>query len=199
MFTIEPGRLDDAVEAARLIAETDAELFRYSTGGSLEAWIELATHEWRHPKGIYSSTLSQVARARGALQGLLVSYSGRQHLEIDWSFGSSTPHLPPDLVERVRENHRLVAFLFPMIPEDAYYVQNLAVVSSARGSGLGRRLMEMAFAQGGALGCTSCQLDVDSALPAVGFYQKLGLEVLVQTRVRGLLGDRPHYRMVKAL
>ncbi len=60
----------------------------------------------------------------------------------------------------------------------------------------GRRLIERAFGQGRAEGCGDCHLDVDSATPAVGFYEHLGFRVLVKTEVPGIPGVHPHYRMV---
>lgn len=51
---IVPAEADDAPAAARLIAETDAHLFRHYTGGELDLWAEVAECEWRAPCGIYS-------------------------------------------------------------------------------------------------------------------------------------------------
>lgn len=140
--------------------------------------------------------MSHVARLDGQLVGLLVSYSSRQHATIDWSFGSARAHLAPERWGRVAAAHRLVPLLFPSIPEDAYYVQNLATQPSVRGRGLGRRLMELAFDRGRAAGCRSCHLDVDSSTPAVQFYERLGMRVLVKTEVADIPGAHTHFRMV---
>jgi ribosomal protein S18 acetylase RimI-like enzyme len=167
-------------------------------GGSLEAWMELSRHEWQHERGVYSYTMSRVVRSERGLLGLLIAYTAGRHAQIDWSFGCSAPYLPADLVRRNREAHRLVTFLFPAIPADAYYIQNIALDPSAQGMGLGRRLMEEAFAQARAAGCGECHLDVNSAQPAVQFYQHLGMEVLVKTEVPRIPGIACHYRMVKS-
>lgn len=196
---MEPGTPADAAVAAALIARSDPALFSYCMGGSLDAWVELSRHEWQHERGVYSYTMSRVARAESRLLGLLIGYTAGRHAQIDWSFGSSAPYLPAELVRRNREAHRLVAFLFPAIPPDAYYIQNIAVDPSAQGRGLGRRLMEEAFAQARAEGCSECHLDVNSVQLAVQFYQHLGMEILVKTEVPRIPGMACHYRMVKSL
>src|SRR5262249_47514391 len=127
---------------------------------------------------------------------LLMSYSSQQHEMIDWSFGGARTHMAQERWARVAAAHRLVPFLFPSIPEDAYYVQSLATQPSVQGRGLGRRLMELAFDRGRAAGCRSCHLDVDSSTPAVQFYEHLGMRVLVKTEVPDIPRVQTHFRMV---
>lgn len=56
------------------------------------------------------------------------------------------------------------------------YVQDLHVVASERGSGLGRRLLAAAAEQGRAAGCTHLRLSVARGNDgARGFYRRLGL------------------------
>jgi ribosomal protein S18 acetylase RimI-like enzyme len=198
-FVIEPGRPEDAPAAARLIAATDVALFTFCGGGDLGVWVELSEAEWLHERGVYWWRMSHVARLDGRLVGLLVSYSSRQHATIDWSHGGARAHLSPERWGRVAAALRLVPFLFPSIPEDAYYVQNLATLPSVRRRGLGRRLMELAFDRGRAAGCRSCHLDVDGSTAAVQFYKDLGMRVLVRTEVPDIPGVHAHFRMVMDL
>src|SRR5262245_7528861 len=102
---------DDAPVAARLIAETDADLFRHYTGGDLELWVEVAECEWRTQRGIYSHTMSHVIRRAGQVIGLLVAYSARQYAAIDWSLGSSRARLGPDRLSRIDLVRSLASFL----------------------------------------------------------------------------------------
>ncbi len=195
-WVVEPGKPEDGPEAARLIAATDTDLFGYCTGGELRAWVDLAEWEWRAERGIYSFQMSHVVRAEAGLLGLLVGYSSRRQRDMDWSFGCSRPHTDPGLWDRITGAYKLASFLFPVIPDDAYYVQNVVTHSSARGLGLGRRLMDFAFELGRAEGCRSCHLDVDSSTPAVQFYEYLGMRVLVKTEVPSIPRSHSHYRMV---
>jgi ribosomal protein S18 acetylase RimI-like enzyme len=197
-FVIEPGRPEDAAQAARLIAETDRDLFS-SYAGDLAGWVEISAHEWCHERGIYNHKMAGVVRDGPALRGLLIGYPGRGPLEIDWSLGNSAPHVSAALMAQVRRVRRLVHFLFPAIPEDVWYVQNIAVNAECRGGGLGRFLMNVAEERATAAGCVEVHLDVDSSTPAVGFYRRLGYEVLVETRVPSLPAVHTHYRMVKAI
>jgi ribosomal protein S18 acetylase RimI-like enzyme len=198
-FLLQAALPDDAEVAARLIAQTDEELFRYCTGGSLDDWVTLAKFEWGHQRGIYSYTLADVVRSGPELQGLILSYSYSRHLEIDWSLGSSAPNLPPSLLEQLRSTRRTASFLFPAIPEGVWYIQNIAVIPQAQGTGLGRFLMEVIFERARNEGCRECHLDVDSSTPAVHFYRKLGMKILVETRVPDIAAVSTHYRMVKSL
>jgi ribosomal protein S18 acetylase RimI-like enzyme len=195
-FVIEPGQQGDAAAAAWLIAETDVALFTFCGGGDLGMWVELSESEWLPEDGVYSWTMSDVARLDGQPVGLLVSYSSQRHETINWSYAGARAHMPPERWACVAAAHRLVPFLFPFIPEDAYYVQNLATHPSVRGRGLGRKLMELAFDRGRAAGCRSCHLDVDSSVPAVQFYERLGMRVLVKTEVPDIAHVHTHFRMV---
>lgn len=199
MFEFEPGCPGDADIAARMIAETDADLFRYLTGGSLDAWAEIAAHEWRHERGIYSYTMADVVRRGAEILGLIVSYSSRRHDEIDWSRGSSAPFVREELMRHVCEASRVGGFLFPSIPPDAWYLQNIVVVPECRGTGLGRFLMDAVRDRARAAGSRWLHLDVDSSTPAVRFYERLGFETLVESRVPSIPGVHTHYRMVLSL
>jgi ribosomal protein S18 acetylase RimI-like enzyme len=192
---IVPAHPDDAPGAARLIAATDAELFRYYTHGNLDLWVEVAECEWRAERGIYSHTMSHVIRRAGQVVGLLVAYSFRCFTLIDWSLGSSRARLGPDKLSRIDLVRSHASFLFPKLPEDAFYVQNVATHPSVQGAGLGRRLMERAFELGRAEGCRTCHLDVDSSTPAVRFYEHLGMRVAVRTEVPSIPSVHAHYRM----
>jgi ribosomal protein S18 acetylase RimI-like enzyme len=161
--------------------------------------VDLAEWEWRSARGIYSYRMSHVVRSEAGLLGLLISYSAHRYRKIDWSFGSSRPHLDASQWERITGAYKLAAFLFPAIPDDAYYVQNVAIHPATRGQGLGRQLMEFAFELGRSEGCRSCHLDVDSSTPAVQFYERLGMRVLVKTEIPSIRGVQAHYRMVREL
>jgi ribosomal protein S18 acetylase RimI-like enzyme len=198
-FALEPGRPVDAPIAARLVAETDRDLFTFLTGGSLSAWIEISEHEWRHERGIYSYTMADMVRVGATIHGLVVSYLSGRHLEIDWDLGSSAPYVSADLMARIRAVRDVVFSLFPAIPDGVWYVQNIAVAPEAQGKGLGRFLMKAIEARAAEAGCAALHLDVDSSSPAVRFYLRLGFEVLVETRVPSIPGVQAHYRMVRKI
>jgi ribosomal protein S18 acetylase RimI-like enzyme len=193
---IVPAHPDDVPGAARLIAETDADLFRHYTGGDLDLWVEVSECEWRAQQGIYSHTMSHVIRRQGQVVGLLVAYSFRRNAGIDWSLGSSRARLGSARLSRIDLVRSSASFPSPSLPADAFYVQNVVTHPSVQGCGLGRRLMERAFELGRAEGCRTCHFDVDSSTPAVRFYEHLGMRMLVRTEVASIPGVHAHYRMV---
>ncbi len=193
---IVPAHPDDASAAARLIAETDADLFRWYTEGNLALWVEVSECEWRADHGIYSHTMSHVIRRQGEVVGVLVAYSSRRQADIDWSLAGSRARLGSDRLSGIDLVQSPAAFLFPSLPRDAFYVQNVATHPLVRKSGLGRRLMKRALELGRAEGCRTCHLDVDSSTQAVQFYEDLGFRPLVRTEVLTIAGVHAHFRMV---
>jgi ribosomal protein S18 acetylase RimI-like enzyme len=140
--------------------------------------------------------MSHVIRRTGHVAGLFVAYSSSRDELIDWSLENTRKLLGQDRCSGLDLVRSQASFLFPKLPEDAFYVQNLATHPSARRDGLGRRLMERAFELGRAEGCRTCHLDVDSSTEAVGFYKRLGMRVAVKTEVPAIPGVHAHYRMV---
>jgi ribosomal protein S18 acetylase RimI-like enzyme len=184
-----------------LIAQTDADLFRFVTGGSLEDWIALSIQEWKSPDGIYSYTMADVVRDGPEILGLIISYSFSRAEKIGWTLAAAAKCLPEELIQRVRMNNRKALLLFPAFPADAWYVQNIVVVKKAQEQKLrlGRLMMEAIFTRAHDQGCKECHLDVNSSIPAVKFYEHLGMKAVVETRVPDITGVPMHYRMVKSL
>jgi ribosomal protein S18 acetylase RimI-like enzyme len=200
MCDILPGSPDDADEVAGLLTATDEHLFGYLTSGRLDVWNELAACEWRAADGVYGYPRGQVVRLGGRVVAVLVAYTGAEHLAaIDWSFAAARARLRAEVWAGIAARRTEIGFLFPVIPDEVFYIQNIAVADSARGTGLGRRVMEHAFALGRRAGCQACHLDVDSSTPAVRFYERLGMRTLVRTEVLSLPRIAPHLRMVIAL
>lgn len=196
-FVLEHARLDDADAAATLIAQTDAELFRF-VAGDLAAWELIATHEWRHERGVYYHELARVVRCGGTLAGVLVGYTLDLHNRIDWSMSSALAHLAPELVARIQKTRGITPFLFPSFPAHAWYVQNLAVRPDTQGTGLGRFLMNAAAQLARDAGCTEIHLDVAGDNPAVEFYRRIGYTVLIETCVPAF-SRTPHLRLKHSL
>ncbi|MCP3963749.1 MAG: GNAT family N-acetyltransferase [bacterium] len=111
------------------------------------------------------------------------------------------PCLSHEVLEGMGERMTNLAHLTPPIPEGVYYVQFLSVAPGLRGRGLGERLLRIAFERAREQGYEACQLDVVSDNRAVGFYQRMGMEILTEGRVLALeqCGVHSHYRMVKVL
>ena len=95
-----------------------------------------------------------------------------------------------------------MGWLFPFVPRDALYVLNLSVSQKARGSGVGAKLMSLAEEKAKSEGLKSIHLDIPSASPALKYYQRLGYQTLVETRLCQLRENEnvpSHLRLVKTL
>ena len=95
-----------------------------------------------------------------------------------------------------------MGWLFPFVPRDALYVFSLGVSQKARGSEVGATLMGLAEDKAKSDGLKSIHLDIPSTSQAIKFYQNLGYQTLVETRLCQLREDEPvpsHFRMVKTL
>jgi ribosomal protein S18 acetylase RimI-like enzyme len=95
-----------------------------------------------------------------------------------------------------------MGWLFPFGPRDALYVLSLVVSQKARGSGAGAKLMGLAEETAKGDGLKSIHLDTPSTSGAIKFYQQLGYQTLVETRLCQLREDEnvpSHSRMVKTL
>ncbi len=77
-----------------------------------------------------------------------------------------------------------------------WYLQAIAVLPEARGAGVGRALMDDAFARASAADCTALVLDVDASnLGARRLYERLGLKVVSTSGRAVLLGGAQVHRM----
>jgi ribosomal protein S18 acetylase RimI-like enzyme len=199
-MVVEPGRADDADDAAELLYETDRAFFAYLSGGDRPSLLRLFADEWRRPGSPLYCGFSRVVREQGQVIGLLVGYRQDEHAALDFdAIGCASQGLPGGFLEHFHGVYEVAQYLFPVVPPGAYYVQNLTVAAPHQGRGLGRRLMEDAFDRAQAARCATCHLDVDSQTRAVEFYDSLGMQVLVETRVQPLAEHDipPHFRMVR--
>ena len=203
LVTLHAATADDKRSAAPLLYDCAPHLFSHLTQGDYDLAIEHFELQWSSPKGYFPHTCATIARAHDVLVGLELGMDAQEHDE-NRAAGERNAraffndvqyqHLQLEVVQ-------YLAFLFPPIPDDAYYVQNLATTPEVRGRGVGRVLLENAFDQAKHKGYSSCHLDVVHTNPAVRFYQRMGMRVVSESRVTQLekAGIPPHYRMVMEL
>jgi ribosomal protein S18 acetylase RimI-like enzyme len=199
---VEPGRPEDAEDAAALLYETDRAFFVHLSNGDRTSLLRLFADEWRRPGSPLHHAFARVVRDQGRVVGLLVGYTQAEHAGLDFTtMGSGSAGLPIGFLKHLHQVYAIAQYLFPVVPPAAFYIQNLAVAPEHQGRKFGRRLMEDAFDRARVLGCTTCHLDVDSQTSAVAVYRRLRMEVLVETRVPALAahGTPTHFRMVKEL
>ena len=167
----------------------------------------LVLRSWATPGTLFSADATTLALEDGQLLGIAITMLGPEFKERSAALGPLWPEMiaagevAEDEIAEVIEHSKLASWLNPVIYSNTYYVHAIAVKPEARGKHVGVALMENAMAIGRELGCTEFQLDVLSDNPAVGFYQSLGLEVLVQSHAPkpAAAGVPTEYRMGKAL
>ena len=202
-IVLEAAKPEGAEIAARLMYDADQHLINYIFKGDQEIMQKCYEEMWKRKDGICSHSLSTVARHKGALLGIEISYptgTEEQHSHIGMQHAAEI--LSPEAYDHFEAAMGYTPYLLPSTPEDAYYVLFLSMIREARGQGIGEKLLNNAFERAKAQGHRSCHLDVASDYPAVRFYKRMGMEVLSESRVPYLDEQHNipmHYRMVKDL
>lgn len=202
-IVLEAAKPEDADIAARLMYDADQHLIDYIFKGDQEIMQKCYEEMWRRKDGMCSHSLSMVARHKGALLGIEISYPAgteQEHFHIGMQHAAEI--LSPEAYDHFEAAMGYLPYLLPFTPEDAYYVLFLSVIPEAQGQGIGEKLLDNVFDRAKAQGHRSCHLDLASDYPAVRFYKRMGMEILSESRVPYLDEQHNipmHYRMVKDL
>jgi ribosomal protein S18 acetylase RimI-like enzyme len=200
-IVLEAAKPEDADIAARLIYDTDPYLIDYMFKGDQEIVHTFYEEQWKHRDGLTSHSFSTAARHKGALVGIELGYTGgtdEKHFPIWMDYAAEI--LPPEAYDHFLTSIDYFPYLVPPPPEDSYYVLILSVIPEARSQGIGAKLLNNAFERAKAQGLHSCHLDVMSDSPAVRFYKRMGMDILLESWCPYY--DKHHniqikYRMVK--
>ena len=201
-IVLEPATREQADAVAPLLYDTDPHLFGHFFGGDQELALHYFAAQWRQERSLFSYGYGTVAAARGALVGIELGYDGKTQADVTRDTGRYAAQiLTPEQMVHLREAVSYVPFLVPPVPNHVYYVMHLASARNARGRGVGAQLLEAAFDRARRNSYRVCQLDVASDNPAVRFYERMGMDILSESRVLPLQrhGVTSHYRMVKEL
>ncbi len=201
-ITLSPARADQAEDAARLVYETDPHLWDCFFPGDFGLFLAFLARQWREERSLYSHTNAVAAIAGGRLVGLELGYD-RERLD---RISADTVRLAreilsPGAFRRYAEIGGYTRYLMPPVPNRAYYVLFLATDPGVRRKGIGETLLTGAFERARGQGQEACHLDVAGDNPAVRFYQRLGMEILSESRVLPLeeRGVPSHFRMTRRL
>ena len=199
---IQQAKPDQAKLAAPLIYDTDPALFDYLFIDGYEVALEYFEKEWRQKQSIHSFSLCSVAMKEDTLVGIELGYNRKTEQEYKPHTGKTgISSLTPEGTETLIDRDSYSQHLFPPIPDDAYYILFLSTHNTIRDQGLGSRLLANAYDKARKRGYRTCELDVASDSKAVGFYLKMEMNILSETRVIPLEEYKipSHYRMVKEL
>ncbi len=189
-------------DIAALIWSTDPVLMDYMFGDPA-VFEKVVAEEWSSAEGLLSHGQGMVATEGDQLLGLCV---GHTEDEYETNFEASqhvqTRALSPDQGAHLQRALMWMNRLFPDPRAGSFYVLELAVAPDARGKGLGRALLQAAVRRARDRGCARLALDVAADNPVVAFYERIGLQIEIETRVPHLtraFGVGPHLHMSAAL
>lgn len=183
---LRPARIEDARELAPLVRLAAPELIDIWSGGSHRG-IRLLERSVRTAGAGASWETFVVAERDGMLAGALSAFPAGQIPERGSRFVRlSLRALPPWRWPRMLRVNRLLTHVAPAPPEDALYVDTLAVGPAHQRQGIGSALLRDAERRARELGLPRIALDaeVDNA-PARALYEGHGFVVSEQRRGRG--------------
>jgi len=202
-IVLEAAKPENAGIAAQLMYDVDQHFIDYIFNGSPEIRETCYQELWKRKEGMCSHSLSTIAKHKGMLVGMALSYpAGAEQAHFHNGMQNAAECLNPDAYAHFTKSMGYLPYLLPTTPDDAYYVLYLSVIPELRGQGIGEKLLDNVFERAKAQGLRSCHLDVASNYSAVSFYKRMGMEVLSESRVPFLheqYNIPMHYRMVKKL
>jgi ribosomal protein S18 acetylase RimI-like enzyme len=199
---LEPARPHQCDAAAPLMWDTNPSFFAYLFGGDEKTALRFLARQFEAERSIYSHAHCTTALAGDRLLGIELGWDRDTQRELlGETMQLAAALLSVDQLAHFRAASSLLLYLAPPIPRHTYYVLHLAAARDGRGKGMGARLLNEAFARARARGYPQCQLDVAKENRAVQSYQRLGMEVLSESRVPRLEkhGLGANLRMVKEL
>lgn len=197
-----PATAENPELAAELIHATEPHIFGYLHGHDMALVRSHLGHQWQQADSLFSHRFCTAAWLGDALMGIELGFDGQQQAEAS---GPMIEHAMARLTEAQFAHFATWfehgRFVLPSVPDDAWYLQHLAVVPAARGRGVGELLLRNCIDRSHEAGYRRIHLDVYADNPAVRLYERMGFETIVETLVRPLVpyGIPLHWRMERLL
>lgn len=189
-IVLEPARPIEPEHVAELMIATDPHIFESLHGHDHALSVRHLAHQWQQSRGLFSHVHCVAAMHEDALAGIALGFD-RATQEAD--AGPLMEQAGAVLTET--QMGTMIGFLeygsyaLPPVPDDAWYLQNLATTEAARGRGIGDRLLQHCFDQARSAGLSRVHLDVYEGNPAIRLYERAGMKTIVETRVLPLEAD----------
>ena len=189
-LTLEDGAPLEPAVAAGLIFDTDPHIFSFLHGHDRARADQHLAYQWQQAQGLFSHRFARLAVDGEALGGLALGFmTEEQGAAAGPFFEQAQAVLDPEglgaLARWVQEGR----YVLPAVPAQVFYLQNLAVLPSLRGRGLGQCLLEDVFRRAKEAGAEAVHLDLYAGNPAQALYERAGFKVLVETRVPALVPE----------
>lgn len=167
-----------------LLHATDPHIFGWLHGRDDALSARHLGHQWTLPAGVFSHVHAIAAEHEGRMVGLELGFDrATQEAHTGPFVAAARAFLDDAQFGRFAGFFEHGSYLLPTVPEDAYYLQNLAALPEARGRGVGERLLADCFERARGAGLARVQLDVYDGNPAVRLYERVGMRTIVETRV----------------
>lgn len=170
-----------------LVHQTGAATYNYLFGPDRVLFDAYMIASWTESKNLFSHSETSIVADGSTLLGIELGYGGSDWYGFHSSGGSvigrlfEAGRLTEKALVALGERSNLISYMNPHIPDHAYYITALSVTASARGTGLGAKLLTNAIDRARADGYKELHLDVFSDNPAVKFYQSMGLTCMSET------------------
>ena len=190
------GLPGDAQAATSLVYDSDPPYYDFLFASQCAA-LSVLSRLWQEKTGSLSHAGMSVWQEANELVALASHYPAQRAVVLD---DADEALLAAD--DECLHRSAKLAWLFPHIPAQAWYLRTLAVAPRLRGQGAGSLILQDIAGTALQQGATELHTDVDSGNPgAVRFYLRHGFEIVAETRVPMLepFNLPPSFRMVKKL
>lgn len=183
-IVLEPARPVEPEHVAELMIATDPHIFGALHGHDHALAVRHLAHQWQQPRGLFSHAHCTAAMHDDALAGIALGFDrATQAADTGPMMEQAAAVLTEDQIGTLIGFLEYGSYALPPVPEDAWYLQNLATAESARGRGIGDRLLQHCFEQARSAGLGRVHLDVYEGNPAIRLYERAGMKTIVETRV----------------
>ncbi len=196
--TLQPASPDDPELAAELIHATEPHIFGYLHDHDMALVRSHLGYQWQQTDSLFSHRHCTAAMGDGKLAGIEIGYgAAKQEQAAAAMMEHAMAHMTPAQFAHMATWFEHGHYVLPPVPDDAWYLQHLAVIAQARGKGVGERLLVNVLERSREAGFARVLLDLYAENPARRLYERMGFEVIVETLVRPLLerGIPLHLRM----
>lgn len=184
--------------AAELIHATEPHIFDYLHGHDMALVRSHLGFQWQQSDSLFSHRFCTAAMHDGELAGIEIGYGAAEQERASGAMiEHAMSHMSPAQFAHMATWFEHGRYVLPPVPDDAWYLQHLAVTAQARGRGVGERLLSNALKRCGEAGFSRMLLDIYAENPARRLYERMGFAVIVETLVNPLVehGIALHLRM----
>ena len=199
---IKPATPDFAEFVPELVYDTDPHLWACIFGGLTDEFRALTQAWFKSETSFLSHKFTRVAMAGSEPLGMTTFYDApTQKAALDATAEMTAGLLSMERLTEILPNFALAGYIVPVVPDGEIYVLILSLLPTARGRGVGALLLDSVYDTAREEGRRSVSLDVYATNPAVRFYERMGMETMVETNIPAFneAGVGLHYRMVKTL